>query len=85
MQRRKNANPTHGFEHVKRYAGSNAGKRGVCSDVTCSINGFEGNYPIRQPIWDKSFALTARRSIITGLDSVDSVAALSNDSIVRLV
>ena len=22
-------------KHVKRYAGSNAGKRGVCSDVTC--------------------------------------------------
>ena len=28
----KNASPTQGFEHVKGYAGSDAGKRGVCRE-----------------------------------------------------
>ena len=32
----KNASPTQGFEHVKGYAGSDAGKRGVCSERVCS-------------------------------------------------
>ena len=42
---RKNTNPTHGFEHVKRYAGANAGKRGVCSEsLTSNPDSFGSGY-----------------------------------------
>ena len=34
----KNASPTQGFEYVKGYAGSDAGKRGVCSEHGLSEN-----------------------------------------------
>ena len=38
VKEEKNANTTHGFEHVKGYAGSNVGKRGVCGEYVLSRN-----------------------------------------------
>ena len=36
----KNADATHRFEHVKRYARSNEGKRGVCSEHVLTMDSY---------------------------------------------